>query len=120
MTDRYIREAASKIKLYRGTLFVALCCTHFGYIAPIIAQKVKQYVTEDVVILNPNSVMSEFLFERGSGVVCSKTNIDIKVVSKIVIDDIKIDSISRMIKDISPETAEALMNYNHIPDLFVF
>ena len=120
LTDQYIREAASKIRLNRGTLFVALCCTHFGYIAPIIAQKVKQYVAEDVVILNPNSVMSEFLFERGSGVVCSKPNIDIKVVSKIVIDDIKIDSISRLIKDISPETAEALTNYKHKPDLFEF
>ena len=120
LTDRYIGEAASKIDPYSGTLFVALCCTHFGYIAPIIAQKVKQHVAEDVVILNPNTVMSEFLFEQGNDIVCSKTNIDIKVVSKIVIDDIKIDSISRMIKDISPETAEALMNYNHIPDLFVF
>ena len=120
LTDQYIREAASKIGLYHGTLFVALCCTHFGYIAPIIAQKVKQYVTEDVVILNPNRVMSKFLFEQGNDVVCSKTNIDIKVVSKIVIDDIKIDSISRLIKDISPETAEALTKYKHKPALFVF
>ena len=120
LTDQYISEAASKIGLYRGTLFVALCCTHFGYIAPIIAQKVKQYVTEDVVILNPNRVMSEFLFEQGSEDVYSKPNIDIKVVSKIVIDDIKIDSISRLIKDISPETAEALTKYKHKPALFVF
>jgi glutamate racemase len=120
LTDQYIREASSKIDPSRGTLFVALCCTHFGYIAPIIAEKVKQHVTEDVVILNPNTVMSEFLFERGNGAVGSKPNIDIKVVSKIVIDDIKIDSISRLIKDISPETAEALTNYEHIPDLFVF
>ena len=120
LTDQYIREAASKISLYRGTLFVALCCTHFGYIASVIAQKVKQYVTKDVVILNPNRVMSEFLFELGNDVVYSKTNIDIKVVSKIVIDDIKIDSISRLIKDISPETAEALTNYKHKPNLFEF
>lgn len=120
LTDQYIREAASKISPYSGTLFVALCCTHFGYIASVIEKKVKQHVTEDVVILNPNSVMSEFLFERGNGVVCSKTNIDIKVVSKIVIDDIKIDSISRLIKDVSPETAEALSNYKHKPDLFEF
>ena len=120
LTDRYIREAASKIGRTRGRLFVSLCCTHFGYIAPAIAQKAKQHITEDVAVLNPNTVMSEFLFERGKGGVCSKPTIDIKVVSKIVIDDIKIDSISRLIKDISPETAEALINYDHKPDLFVF
>lgn len=120
LTDKYIREAAQKIGQHRGKLFVALCCTHFGYSAPIIAQKAKQYVTDCVAILNPNGLMSEFLFEQGSDDVCYKTNLDIKVISKIEMDDVKIRSVSRLIHDVSPETAEALANYEHKPDLFVF
>lgn len=120
LADRYIREAASKIDPKRDKLFAGLCCTHFGYSLSIIEEKIKQYVTENVILLNPNRLMSRFLFEPEGEAVSSESKIRVKVVSKVRVDDMKIESITKMIRYISPKTAEALINYEYIPDLFVF
>jgi glutamate racemase len=120
LADIYIREAASKIGLKSGKLFVALCCTHFGYSTYTIEKKVKEYVTRNIETLNPNRLMGEFLFEPDSSHNYSKTNVDVRVVSRIKIDDIKIDSLSGLISEDSPETAEALAKYEYKPDLFTF
>lgn len=119
LADRYIREAAAKIEKNDGPIHAALCCTHFGYSASVIEQKIKQHVTDNVKLLNPNRLMGGFLFDEGQGLY-PEARIDVKVVSKIKIDDIKIDSISNLVKDQSPETAHALRNYEHKPDLFAF
>jgi hypothetical protein len=64
--------------------------------------------------------MSRFLFEPNGDTVSSESKIRVKVVSKVRIDDMKIESISKLIRGESAETAEALIDYEYIPDLFVF
>ena len=118
LIDGYVREAAAKIKDRRHTVLAALCCTHFGYSRHIFLQKIKMHITDKVEVLNPNTPMSSFLFSEGSHVNFPESDIDIKVVSKIVLDDTKISSISNLIRNVSIKAADALENYEYKPDLF--
>jgi glutamate racemase len=118
LIDGYVREAAAKIKDRRRTVLAALCCTHFGYSSQIFLQKIKAHIADNVEVLNPNALMSNFLFTLGSHVNFSKTDIEINVVSKIVLEDEKIRSISNLIRDVSTKAADALVGYEHRPNLF--
>jgi glutamate racemase len=118
LIDGYVREAAAKIKDRRRTVLAALCCTHFGYSSHIFLQKIKAHIADNVEVLNPNALLSNFLFTLGSDLNLNKSDIGIRVVSKIILEDIKINSISNLIRDVSSKTADALDNYEHRPDIF--
>ena len=120
LVDRYLREAAARIEPGVGKLFVALCCTHFGYCAGMIKKKTEELITPGVEILNPNRLMANYLFEADHGRNDLKTQVDVRVVSRIRIAAVTIDSISSLIRGDSPETAEALAKYEYNPDLFTF
>ena len=62
--------------------------------------------------------MSNFLFTLESHENFSKSDIDINVVSKIVLEDKKIRSISNLIRGVSVNAADALVGYEYSPDLF--
>ena len=81
-------------------------------------QKIKAHIADNVEVLNPNTLMSRFLFTLGSDLNHSKSDVGIRVVSKIVLEDKKISSISNLIKDVSIKSANALVNYEHMPELF--
>jgi glutamate racemase len=120
MTDRYVSEAAQKAGDKTLPVFAAFCCTHYGYCHDIFMEKLKKYFSGPVTILNPNKAMSAYLFADGANDKISSVNIDLKVVSKIILSDEKIASISKILEPVSPETAHALKHYRHIPDLFTF
>jgi glutamate racemase len=118
LIDGYVCEAAAILKDRRRTVLAALCCTHFGYSSHIFLRKIKKYIADNVEVLNPNTRMSNFLFTLGSHVELSESSIDIKVVSKIVLDEKKIRSISNVIRNVSIKTADALVEYEYMPELF--
>jgi glutamate racemase len=118
LIDGYVREAAAKIKDRRRTVLAALCCTHFDYSSHIFLEKIKAHIADNVEVLNPNTQMSNFLSTQGSHVNFPKSDIGINVVSKIVLDDTIIRSISNLIRKVSINSANALENYEHKPDLF--
>lgn len=118
LIDGYVREAAVKIQDRGQTLFAALCCTHFGYSSHIFAQKLKAHIADNVEVLNPNSRMCDFLFSEVGQWTVSESDIDVRVISRIVLTDNKIRSISNLIRGISAKTAAALEKFVHQPDLF--
>lgn len=119
LIDGYLREAAAKMQDREQILFAALCCTHFGYSSHIFEQKLKEHIADDVEVLNPNSRMCDFLFSEGGHSTVSESDIDVRVVSKIVLADNKIRSISKFIQAVSVKTATALEKFVHQPDLFI-
>jgi glutamate racemase len=118
LIDGYMRKAAAKIKDKQSTVLAALCCTHFGYSSHIFLQKIKTHIAYKVEVMNPNTMMSNYLFELGSDLNFSKSDVDIRVISKIVLDEDKIRSISYVIRGVSARAADALVNYESMPDLF--
>jgi hypothetical protein len=62
--------------------------------------------------------MVEALLKPGLAGRHKKTEISTRVVSMVEIGPEKIASLSRWLEALSPETAEALRRYKHIPSLF--
>jgi glutamate racemase len=120
MIDRYIAEASIKAGDTTLPVIAAFCCTHYGYSHDIFMNKLKKYFEGPVTILNPNREMSETLFKDSMAKRQDDIRIDLEVVSRIILSDEKIASISRILEASSPMTADALKNYRHNPDLFTF
>jgi len=117
MIGAFMKEASKKIDSRSPHVYAALCCTHFAYCQELIRKALSDLTGKSVTILNPNQQMADFLVSR-----CrqrySFTQMNIKVVSKIIWETQKIKAISGCIQPISMATAKALKTYSHIPDLF--
>ncbi|SMC83959.1 glutamate racemase [Desulfocicer vacuolatum DSM 3385] len=117
MIDDNVKQAAAKMETIQGRVFAALCCTHFGYCRDLFVAAVKKYITDDVVILNPNKAMAHRALAHGAPVT-NHPDISMHIVSRIPWETSRIDAYSRMLKDISPETVDALGRYELNPELF--
>jgi len=114
-----MQQAIQHINSDCVNLYAALCCTHFGYCQEMIQNTLTGFAERPVVILNPNRQMSAYLLDNSKEIVFSNTIMEIKVVSKINWEEKKVNSISSLIQSISAETANALINYTQIPNLFI-
>jgi glutamate racemase len=117
LIDAYMEEAAPKLNS-RETVLAALCCTHFAYSSDIFQNKLIDRLSVEVVILNPNTEMSGFLFRNEPQYSISSTEITVEVISKIDLVQSKISSMSNAVYSTSEKTANALVNYAYQPDLF--
>jgi glutamate racemase len=119
MIESCIRQAAERVPDRRRPVAAALCCTHYGYSQRVFEAALQSVFEGPITILNPNRAMSEALLTD-----CPQGNqdvrIDLKVVSRIVWSDEKIEAIARLLETASPLTAGALRQYRHDPDLFTF
>ena len=102
-------------------LFLILACTHFPYVEHIF----KHYLEKSNVpyeIINPNYFMIksiENIFrDRFKTFPNVPGKIKISIISKTVITNQKIKSITILIKNISEDTITALHDYRYIPDFF--
>lgn len=117
LIDAYMEEAAPKLNS-RETVLAALCCTHFAYSSDIFQNKLLDRLSVEVVILNPNTEMSGFLFRNEPRHSILSTEIKVEVISKIDLVQSKIISMSNAVRLTSEKTANALVNYSYQPDLF--
>jgi hypothetical protein len=109
-----------------GTIFAGLACTHYAYVRDIFVSALARRTGRKVEILDPNlrlvgSVMSALAAEIGTGEGVGEAKdggIGVEVVSKIELGEAKRRAIGRKIGPVSPRTAEALLGYTRIPDLF--
>jgi len=119
MIESCIRQAAERVPDRRRPVAAALCCTHYGYSQRVFEAALQSVFEGPITILNPNRAMSEALLTD-----CPQghqdVRIDLKVVSRIVWSDEKIEAIARLLETASPLTAGALRQYPHDPDLFTF
>lgn len=120
MIEDYVSQAAARLPDRRQPVAAALCCTHFNYSRKPFEQSLARHIQAPVTILNPNSAMSACLTGPGSGKAPIKPSIKVSVLTKNIFTEQKIMNISRILAPISQATADALQNYHHDPELFVF
>ncbi len=102
-------------------VFAGLCCTHYGYIARRIEDGLATRLGRRVIALDPNARMVDALrwpqppAEAAQG---GTTDVDVTVVSKVRLDASARAGIARLVNDVSPATARALVGYTHDPDVF--
>jgi hypothetical protein len=118
MVEGFMSEAAQKLAPPRSQVFAALFCTHFGYIAERIRESLQRRIASPVRVLDPNRAMAAWLLERAGSPRRDPAAVDMRVVSRIPWDKDRIDAIAGVISFISPESAEALRRYEHLPGLF--
>ncbi|MCI0494682.1 hypothetical protein L0Z72_06710 [candidate division KSB1 bacterium] len=120
--QQYVTEALSQIESANwrtgAPIFASLNCTHFGYSIQQFKDAFAEAGYPDVVIIDPNPKMADFLFEPSKLNRFPETNVTVEVVSKTEITPDKMASLSSLLEMTSQKTAEALLNYEFDPDLF--
>lgn len=113
-----VEEALSKLPKPDPSIFVSLNCTDYGYSIQQFKDIFAEIGYPDVPFIDPNPHMVDFMFESPYLHRFPKTQVEIEVISKTVFTEEMIHSVGLLLRKISKETAEALKNYQYIPDLF--
>ncbi|MBZ0200432.1 MAG: aspartate/glutamate racemase family protein, partial [Ignavibacteriaceae bacterium] len=117
LIEKYIDQALIKYPRNGGVVYVALCCTHYGYSIPIF-NKVLSKKDIEYSIINPNESMSDFFLTGEKTTSGGKCEIGATVVSMCAIKNLDMKNIGRCINNISPDFYEALKTYEHNSTLF--
>lgn len=118
LISAYVDEALHKMEDTQSPLYVSLNCTHFGYSLDLWEEAFRSSKVKPLGFLNPNSKMLDFLFESEERNRFDETEISIRVVSMVEIGKEKIESIGKRLGENSPQTSQALSNYELKPNLF--
>ncbi len=116
----YADEALQKLNNPGTPLFVSFNCTHYGYSLELWKRAFQSLGRIPEAFLNPNSSMTQFLFKPDLKDRMKKTGVSARVVSMVKIGEKEMKSIGQWLVDLSPQTAEALQNYEHKENLFVW
>jgi glutamate racemase len=97
-----------------------LACTHFGYVTEAFRASLVRHTRADVEVLDPGERLIEGitrgLGERRPG--AGERGVSVEVISKIGLGEAQCRAVARRLEPVSACTAEALIGYNHAPDLF--
>lgn len=109
--------ATEKYDLFLG-------CTHFPIIKERFCAIAEEFGVEVNSLLNPNEsfnqlVMDELIKKNKLVDIREKASENmVKVISRTKLQESEVKNMSKLIEKYSPETAEALVNYEFKPDLF--
>lgn len=115
---QYVTEALEKISNPEMPIFASLNCTHYGYSIQQFKTVFAEAGYPDIEIIDPNPQMADFLFKPPYINRYPKTNVTVEVVSKTKISDQEIESLAKLLQQVSPATADAFQNYKDDPELF--
>jgi glutamate racemase len=106
-----------------ATLFLGLCCTHYGYIAVRLVDALARLTARRVRALDPNlqvtaGLLTDPAFLREAGAAGGSGAVTVELVSKVTLSETARAGIARLVEPVSPPTAAALLSYALIPDLF--
>jgi glutamate racemase len=118
MIEATTREAALQLKPYRGKVFAALCCTHFGYCKELFSKALARHTKGEICILNPNTRMAQMAWETKDIIQMPDPKIDMKIVSRVFWEESRIMAYEKLLGQVSPQTIEALKKYTWNKDLF--
>ncbi len=115
---RFVAEAIAKLPKEPGPLVVSLNCTHFGYARDVWKSTFAELGYPGVTVIDPNPLMTEQTLREGGERRHPRTKVTVEVVSKPPIGPEVRVPLGRLLRTVSPETADALAHYQHVPDLF--
>jgi len=118
LINQYAALASQKIEKKHFKTYISLNCTHFGYYQNEFKQAFLNKGIRNLEIINPNSEIVKSLKFTEKDKRASLGKLSIEVFSKTKIRDKFIKFSLPYLNSISPETAVALKNYHHQPDLF--
>jgi glutamate racemase len=114
----YVDEALQKISDRSTPLLVSLNCTHYGYSIDFWKNAFRGLGVEPLAFLNPNAKMNDFLFCPQFQNRFQNTDTSVRIVSMVEISKKKMESLGTFLHPLSPQTVEALQEYEWKEDLF--
>ena len=96
-------------------VLVGLCCTHYAYVSERLRSALAQALARPVQILDPNAHLA-FAFRPGGSP--EETGPAVQVLSKVTLGEASRRAIASLLEPLSPATAQALMHYHHVAELF--
>jgi glutamate racemase len=120
MISNYLTEAIKRLNANSTSIITVLCCTHYEFALPLFESALKNLIDTETVILNPNEKMVSSIAWPENLNRFEETKINVRIVSRAVIDDEEIKSIGGLINSQAPLSLDALFNYDYNPELFAF
>lgn len=114
----YVAEALEQISDSTTPIFASLNCTHYGYSMQQFKAVFAELGYPGIEIIDPNPLMADFLFKPPYVNRFPETKVTVEVVSKAKISKQEIESLAKLLQQLSPATATAFENYQYNPDLF--
>ncbi|NWF89295.1 MAG: aspartate/glutamate racemase family protein [Ignavibacteriaceae bacterium] len=113
-------DAINKSHNTNEPITAALCCTHYGFCKNTFQSAFEKLTNREVTILNPNELMINSITGEYNRNRFASAIIQIKVVSRAVIEDDEKNCVAKLVSEYAPQTAFALLNYKLNPNLFDF
>jgi glutamate racemase len=112
----YTEEALAKVQEINHPLLLSLNCSHFGYAENGWKSAFTAAGKDLAALLNPNSMMINYLLPVDAEKRFEHTDINMEVSSKVKINNM--EAISELFRKNAPAVADALMNYSRDENLF--
>jgi glutamate racemase len=119
LIDKYLTLAIKQLPDIFDYLIIYLGCTHYGYRQELFEMCLKRKGVK-YMIINPNKHFFDNIIKKTitSGEKFKQVNSKVEFITHYPIPIREINTISKYINNISPETVHALQNYTVAEDLF--
>lgn len=114
----FVKDAVGKLPASPDPVVASLNCTHFGYAMDLWKKTFAGLGYPGVTILNPNPLMTDLVLKEGAPKRYPSTAVTVEVVSKVKIGSDVQASLGKLLRTVSPATADSLTNYTYDPALF--
>ncbi|MBD3179443.1 MAG: hypothetical protein GF417_07425 [Candidatus Latescibacteria bacterium] len=114
----YVDEALSKMGNEPEPFYASLNCTHYGYSMELWRKSFEYMGHNPMEILNPNRDLVKVLYPEEKRARYENPEISVRVISGVRIEPERIKSIEGYLRDLSPLTSKALVDYEFREDLF--
>lgn len=108
--ERWVETALAKLPRQDARVVACLACTHYGYRKEFF----EAALGNDATVINPNESAVGDLFPRGG----ATHDVDVDFVTRYALPQATVETLTWLLREISPRTVEAMQNFEHVPDLF--
>ena len=107
---RWVGEAVAKMPRRDAPVVACLACTHYGYRKDFFAAA----LGPGAVVIDPNESAVGDLFPRGG----ASHDVDVELVTRYALPPATVETLTWLLREISPRTVAAMQHFVHVPDLF--
>jgi glutamate racemase len=107
--EKWVGIAMEKMRFPGLPIVACLACTHYGYRNDLFAAALGP-----ATVINPNESAVGDLFDRTG----ASHEASVEFVTRYVLPPTTVETLTWLLRDISPRTVDAMQHFEHIPDLF--
>ena len=108
-TEKWVAIAVEKLPSRDVPIVACLACTHYGYRKDLFAAALGR-----ATVINPNESAVGDIFDRTGG----SHDVEVEFVTRYALPLATIETLTWLLRDISPRTVDAMQHFVHVPDLF--